>query len=545
VQQNKDGVQNLFKQFGLFSIVLILSSSFLGAGSFEDFKKSQSQSFKQYKDERDAAFGSYLKQQWKEYNAQFAKPFYEKPKPKKIAPARVKKMKPVGPRVHIRVKKRVPKVHKKVAIISPKVLVKKPVKSIKVNKTINPTKPVKVIVKKETPKVKKVIKTVSTPIVVIATPLVPVKKFTAPKEVKKDINFNFFGSKLGFDVSDNLKRAQFYPQNQSGISSFFNVAASSDYEDLLREIKVVHKEMNLNDWGVYLLVHRVAEEIFRNQDEQNLLSWFIFNKLGYDVKVGLAKKHVILMHRSKKLIYATPSYSFGKKRFYVVSHYAKGKVGRLYTYKQSYPDANKHLDLSLKELPNLVKNIKNKTVSFKQSGKTYSASFPYNQNLIDFMATYPQADYETFFNAPLEEETYSAIANDLKQYIDGKKASVAMNFVLNFVQKAFAYQIDDKQFKREKVMFAEETLYFDKSDCEDRAILFSYLIKELFHISVVGVKYKDHMSTALYIPIAGDSVKNGRKNYVIADPTYINANIGTNMPKYKSVIPDSFVKIKG
>jgi hypothetical protein len=64
-------------------------------------------------------------------------------------------------------------------------------------------------------------------------------------------------------------------------------------------------------------------------------------------------------------------------------------------------------------------------------------------------------------------------------------------------------------------MFANETLYFDKSDCEDRAVLFSYLVKELFGIGVVGIKYKDHMATALYVPMDGDSVKAGQRKFVI------------------------------
>jgi hypothetical protein len=188
--------------------------------------------------------------------------------------------------------------------------------------------------------------------------------------------------------------------------------------------------------------------------------------------------------------------------------------------------------------------MKKKTLSFNEYGNTYNVSFEYNQNLIDFMATYPQADYETYFNAPVDSRTYSAIASDLKKYIDGKKAGDAMNFVLHFVQKSFVYERDNQQFGREKVMFATETLYFDKSDCEDRAVLFSYLIKELFDISVVGVKYKDHMATALYVPMEGDSIKAGQRKLVIADPTYINASIGQSMPKYRSIKPDSLVVLK-
>jgi hypothetical protein len=355
----------------------------------------------------------------------------------------------------------------------------------------------------------------------------------------------FFGSQLGYDIDPNIKSAKFYPPNQEGIAKFFDTVASSDYDKLVRSIAQTKETMKLNDWGVYLLVNDISGQVFSNIDEAKLLSWFLFNKLGYDVKVGIAKNNIVLMHYSKKLIYSTPSYTFSNRKFYVVANYSKGSVGKLSTYKQSYPDATKSLDLGLDVLPKLEQSLKSKTLSFHLNGKMYSAAYQYNQNLVDFMSTYPQADYATFFNAPLDEVTYTSLANDIKKYIEGEKASVAMNFVLNFVQSAFDYEVDQKQFGREKVMFAQETLYFDKSDCEDRAILFAYLIRELFHIGVIGVKYKDHMATALYVPMSGDSVQDGKRQYVVADPTYINANIGMSMPQYKSAIPESFILVKG
>jgi len=491
VQQNKVGEPKLFKLFGHFSLVLVMGVTTLNAQSFADFKRTQAQTFQQYKDERDNDFNKYLKQQWKAYNVLQGKPRYEKPKPTVIPTAKQTKIKSVGPKVIIKVKE--------IKRIEPKIIQKK----VEVTKQ---SKPIKI--------------------------------------AKKDINFNFYGTKLGFDIPNKIQDANFHPQNQKGITNFFSSAASSDYDNLISDITKVTKVMNLNDWGTYLLVLKISNNIFRGNDNSKLLSWFIFNKLGYAVKVGLASKHIILMHYSKKVIYSTPNYSFNNKKFYVLSHYAKGSVGRLLSYKQDYPGSTKPLDLGLNTLPLLELNMKSKTLSFNEYGKTYKISYSYNKNLIDFMSTYPQADYETFFNAPIDSRTYKSIATALKKYIDGKQAGDAMNFVLHFVQKSFKYSKDNAQFNREKVMFAQETLYFNKSDCEDRAVLFSYLIKELFGITVVGVHYKGHMATALYVPMKGDFVKAGSRKLVVADPTYINSNIGQSMPQYRSQNPKSFIYIK-
>ena len=512
MQQNKVGEQKLYRLFGHFSLALVIGLTSLHAESkqsFADFKKTQTQSFQTYKDERDNAFNSYLKEQFKAYNVYKGTPLYEKPKPRVIKPTQEVKQKPVGPKISIKIKKFI--------VVEPKpeeIIKKEP----EIKQEPKPIEDVKIPKKEE-------------PVVVV-----PV--------IKYDLNFDFYGSELGFNVPAKLKSANFYPQNQKGITNFFASAASSEYEDLISDITKTSKELNLNDWGVYLLVLKISDSVFSDTDNSKLMSWFIFNKMGYAVKVGLASRHIVLMHYSNKLIYATPSYNFGKKKYYVVSNYAKGDVGRLFSYKQDYPGSTKALDLALETMPKFKSNMIDKTLEFKQFGNTYKVPFEYNKNLIDFMATYPQADYATFFNAPLEDKTYKSIASSLKKHLDGKKASEAMNFVLSFVQKSFKYERDNQQFGREKVMFAQETLYFDKSDCEDRAVLFSYLIKELFHVPVVGVKYKDHMATAIYVPMDGDKIIAKSKKFVVADPTYINANIGMSMPKYKSIKPQSYIVVK-
>jgi hypothetical protein len=499
VQQNKDGVQKLFKLFGLFSLTIVLSSSLLSGASFEDFKRSQAQSFQKYKDEKDAAFNKFLEAQWKAYNAQKGFDLYKEPKPTKIPQARPQEAKKVGPKVNIKVPK----------------IVQKP-------------KDEPVVVTKEIPKV-------------IQKP-VEVKK---PVIIKKaDISFDFFGSLVSFDVSKGLKEANFQPRSQKGIANFFSKVATSENVTLLQDIKSVKKDLELNDWGLYLLVHDLSKKVYKNSDNAKLLAWFIFNKLGYAVKVGLANKHVVLLHYSDKTIYSTPNYKFGKDKFYVVSNYAKGRVGRLYSYEQNYPGSDKPLDLSLKNLPKFVQDTKTKELGFNDSGSEFKVLVNYNQNILDFMATYPQADYDTFFNAPMQEDTFNQLASAIKKRIDGKKMSEGLNFVLHFVQKSFKYEKDNAQFGREKVMFAQETIYFDKSDCEDRAVLFSRLVDKLFGVGVVGVKYSDHMATGLYIPMQGDSVRAGSRRFVVADPTYINSIVGQSMPKYKPKKPDSFIVVK-
>ncbi|WP_304546374.1 hypothetical protein [Sulfurimonas microaerophilic] len=482
MQVTEDGVLKLFNRFGLFSLLVIFLPFSLNAQSFADFKRTQVSSFKSFKDEKDREFNNYLKEQWQEYEAFASLKPYEKPKPKNIEEVQEVKTKEIGPRIDI--------------------------------------------VLDETPDLNKT----------IATSL---------KSAKKDLQLNFFGTSLGFNIDHNIKEARFYPKNQNGIISFFGALASSDYNNLVHNIEKVSQELQLNDWGVYQLITQLSKQIYTKPDEEKLFRWFLLNKLSYDVKVGLVRNHVVLLENTKQIVYSTPRYKIEGVYYYAVDRYSnKERLGRLYTYEKNYPDADKQLDFSMNKTPKLAENIKDKTLSFQNQGETISVDLKINKNLIDFMATYPQVDYDVYFNAALDNTLYNELAQELRKKINGKKASYGLNFVLHFVQKSFQYQRDDEQFGKDKVMFAEETLFYDRSDCEDRAILYAKLVKKLFNYSVVGVKYKDHMSTALAVPINGDSVKVGSKRYVVADPTYINANMGNSMPKYKNIQPESFIRLK-
>ncbi|MDQ7042386.1 MAG: hypothetical protein Q9M34_02535, partial [Sulfurimonas sp.] len=302
---NKVGELKHYRRFGLSSLVYIFLTSSLLAGSFEDFKSVESSAFKKYRDKDDIKFTTYLKEKWQEYTAKESPALYEKQKPKHITPARERKIKDLGPRVNIKI-----------------------------------------------PKVKEEIKTDKKPILV--------------EKKNKDIYINYFGQELGFSIDETIRDAQFYPQNQTGIAKFFDRMALSEYEQTLSEIEEVQENLKLNDWGLYQLVEQLSKAIYSSPDSQKLFSWFLFNKLGYEVKIGLGAKHVLLMHYSKKIIYATPHYTFGDKKFYVISSYSKSIHEKIYTYKQNYPNANRALDLGLYELPNFKKNLEYKTLSFKQ-----------------------------------------------------------------------------------------------------------------------------------------------------------------------------------
>jgi hypothetical protein len=495
VQQNKVGVQSLFKRFGHFSLLgFILLGVSANAQSFEEFKQSQIKAYEDDKAKREREFRSFLSSEWKAYKESQGLKVYEKPKPKVLPVSIQEKITPVGPPVVI--------------------------------KTVVEKKPEipKIVQKDEKPKIQEKPKVI--------------------KIEKNILNISLFETEFDFKIDKSLKQAHYQPENKQGITNFFDVLSSSNYTDIVDELGLHVRRYKLNDWALYLLTQKLSFKLYRDKNEAKLFQWFILNQLGYDIKVALKESEIVILSKSKKLIYSTPNYTLSKHKYYAIDYYNKEAIGSLRTYEGNYPDAVKSLDLKLSEIPKFKQDAKAKVLQFRYRGQKYSLHVSYNQNLINFMSTYPQADYESYFNAPLSYESSKSLVDALKPIINKKPAGEAINILLYFVQHAFKYEVDQEQFGREKVMFAEETLYYKKSDCEDRAVLFAYLVKNLLGFDVVGVKYSDHMATAVAVPMRGDALKIGSHRYVIADPTYINAPIGKSMPKYKNVKPQKYIVVR-
>jgi len=485
IQLKRDGVRKLLNLYGRYSLILfiVFLSSILDAGSFENFQPTREIAFVGSNDKDDSDFIKKLKTNWISYRVVKSESLYERAKPKALSSVTSRRDRAKGPRIGFDIE----------ANDEDSNLTKKPVKA-------------------------------------------EIKKLK-----EKDVYVDFFGTELAFNIPNGLKDASYQPRNQKGIVNFFVVSSASDYTQISEYILEVSKELNLNDWGIYLLTDKISKEIFTNIDEANLFDLLIFNKLKYRTRVGISNKKIYIFFHMNEIIYDTPNCRIDGKNYYSFSN--STTITNISTYNDDYHDANNSFNLSLESLPKFKKDIRTKELSFSEYGKKYTIKYRYNQNLLDFMSRYPQANEEVFLNAPMDQMSLRDIAFSMKKNLNNVQASETINFLLHFVQDAFKYEIDSIQFSKQKMMFAQETLYYDKSDAEDRVVLFSYLVKKLLNINTLGIKYANHYTSAIQIPISGDSINYLNKKFIIADPSYKGANIGKGIAKYRSKQPLKIVAV--
>ncbi len=156
--------------------------------------------------------------------------------------------------------------------------------------------------------------------------------------------------------------------------------------------------------------------------------------------------------------------------------------------------------------------------------------------MIDFYNDYPLTDaWNIYAEASLSALVKKQLYPILQKAIAGNSKAAAANMLIDWVQTAFDYRTDDEQFGQERPLFADETLYYPYSDCEDRAILYAILIRDLLGLDVVLLHYPEHLATAVCFgdDTPGDHLMIDGRKYIVCDPTYIGATIGETMPQYK------------
>jgi len=365
----------------------------------------------------------------------------------------------------------------------------------------------------------------------------------AEQKEKEDVlspHFNFYKMPISMPEESSLNISLKGKPNNETIAEYWKKISNAKFESTLQKAESYKKSLALNDWGYCMLLYDIGKVINKgNETGARLFTWFMLNKSGYDAKVGYSNKQVYLLLPSKDTVFGAPYFTIDKRRFYVVSLDGKElQLGSMYTYEGDYPDVNKIISLNMNTLPALCGDVP-KQVKFSYNGTDYTIKYTYNKNIVNFLNTYPHTSYPIYFNTPLMNESYASLVEQLKSFLTGKTKFEALNILLRFVQTAFEYKTDQQQFGKEKCLFAEETLFYPYCDCEDRSIIFAYLVKKLLGLEVIGLDYPGHIATAVKIDnVPGDYVTLNGEKYLICDPTYINANIGMSMPRYKNVKPE-------
>lgn len=357
-----------------------------------------------------------------------------------------------------------------------------------------------------------------------------------PKTDTRQADFIFYGLPVVLDYDAAIARVKVASAiDENAVAGYFDQMSQTNYNQLLGQLYEYSELMNLNDWGDYMLIKKMTAQLASDVNNQRLLTWYLLLRSGYKAKVAFADNQIYLLLPISNLVYDVNFFTIDNQKYYVMD----AAVTNVFTYEKDYPESQKTLSLDLLRAVDPGTEPKQRIINFSYDGQSHSIPLSYNQHAIDFYNDIPLAEVRVYFDAMVSPEAKTSMAAAFAPLVEGLDELQAVNLLLHFVQTGFAYQTDEEQFGHEKYFFAEEAFYYPYCDCEDRSVLFAYLVKSMLGLEVVGLNYPGHMAVAVQFsqPVDGNYVMVDDKKYVVADPTYINAPVGLAMPEFADVSP--------
>jgi hypothetical protein len=317
------------------------------------------------------------------------------------------------------------------------------------------------------------------------------------------------------------------------LSKLWPQLSDSQYDITIRGALDVREGLNLCDWGYMQMLQTVCEQRYGRTNNAVLMQAYLMTQSGYKIRLGYSGDRLYLLVASSYHILSMSYFMVDGDKFYPINCPTK----ELAICKASF-DAEQPLSLQIASEQRLATESSPTRTLRSQDG--LSVAIQQNKNLVDFYNHYPSAyiddniytRWAVYANTPLDPTMAEDLYPSLRSAIAGMSQRDAVNRLLHFVQTAFAYEYDEKVWGGDRAFFAEETLYYPYADCEDRAVLFSRLVRDLCGLEVVLLYYPGHLAAAVQFTedVAGDYLLYDHRRYVICDPTYIGAPVGRTMP---------------
>ena len=365
-------------------------------------------------------------------------------------------------------------------------------------------------------------------------PVKPIAPSTLP-----NMSFPFYGMKLSTVLC--------HVQTVKGVEHQAIAKAWDAYrqdrvmKDIIRSLQSVAMMYGLNDWFTFELVRNYTEASCKNSASKIVLQHFLLVNMGYDVRLASCGNQLLLLVPFNQQVYERSYLVIDGKKYYAFYDDSTSKVQNAGVYTCRLPDETdkgRNIDLTIRG-GNI--GIKTGVVHrFSMSDGNISLQGFVDEGTMEAIRHYPQMDVPFYAMSTIDANFHQSLLAQVSEQIRGCSEKESVSKILHFVQYAFGYATDGEQHGYEKPYFIEENFYYPKNDCEDRAILFAFLVRNVLGLDVHLVQYPGHECTAVNFSTSqmnGDGYMYKGKAFYICDPTYIGASIGQCMPNYRNVKP--------
>lgn len=298
-------------------------------------------------------------------------------------------------------------------------------------------------------------------------------------------------------------------------------------------------EKLLCDWAYLRLVKQVAENIIPDDiNASTLLTGFVLNQSGYKIRFAQDAKHrLYICYNSTGIVYNTPSLILEGGYYYILN--ADNNTNSGWTICNFSFPGEKPLSFEIREQMKLAYKPGEPRYVCAHFHPEVNVQLSVNENLIDFFNSYPEATandnryskWALYANTPASPEVERELYPALRDVLMSKTELEAVNILLHLAQ-SFPYGYDEDIWGCDRVFFMDESWYYPEGDCEDHAINFSRMVRDLLGLDVALIYYPGHLGAAVAFTdseIQGDYILYENRKYTICDPTIFYSDAGRSM----------------
>ncbi|MDE5822437.1 MAG: hypothetical protein K2H63_08165 [Paramuribaculum sp.] len=382
---------------------------------------------------------------------------------------------------------------------------------------------------------------ITSPITIETEPLPTPKPYASPKPVvpikendrsKRQLFIDFFGLSIPVRVPEHS--SIYISNNEMDIASAWDIFSDGRFENTLYDLLSVKNSHDLCDWAYLQLVEKFSKDYFSNPNAASLLTAWFLCQSGFQIRIAKDSSNIIVLFASNHTIFDKTYYIVDGMMYYPLDNKSSNIKICNTVFKGETP-----LSLYIPKAQKFGENMSEKRVIKSIRYPNIKASVSVNKNLIDFYNNFPSSSvggnplsrWAIYANTPFDPKSSSSLYSQLNINLSSISKLEAVEKLLNFVQTGLVYEYDDKVWGHDRVFFSEETLYYPYADCEDRSILFSRLIMDLLDLDVALIYYPGHLATAVCFDqeVSGDAMIIGGRKFIVCDPTYIGAPVGSQM----------------
>lgn len=334
--------------------------------------------------------------------------------------------------------------------------------------------------------------------------------------------FDFYGRqyRVHYDRKDDFLLEGVGCEN---VAAMWDSLAAGPAATLARECMQIRERDQLCDWAFLQLADSLSTAVYPTRpNERELLFGFLLGQAGFQVRFGTSGRTFSCLYNTRQIIYAKPYFRGDGGSYWYMRAPGEG------AWSLSDTCPGRPLDLTLTAPPPVGGPVRLHHVG--AAGVEFDWHVP--EALLDFYASYPHTEMHIKADAPVGHAFREAAYPALRAAMASKGEVESVNLLLRFVWGVMSYRTDRQHWGYEKWSFPEESCFFQVGDCDDHAILFCRLVRDLLGLDVLLVECNvdggPHATTAVrfHEALDGDTVTYEGRRYFCCEPTSNSARAG-------------------